>query len=201
MKIGIYGAGSFCSQVDRTIPYIAVDGGIAWLNKLAIQPIYIVGDFDSYDQNQIMESAHITILPCHKDYTDTEVALMEAVKMGYDEIELYGVTGGRLDHFFAVCRLLVHYQDLSITIKDDQNKIFLLSRGVHIISKEDYDYLSFFAIERVCLTLKSVAYPLDHFYLDYDNGLCVSNEIVGSFCQVECDQPLYCVQARKEKNG
>ena len=25
---------------------------------------------------------------------------------GYDEIELYGVTGGRLDHFFAVMCLL-----------------------------------------------------------------------------------------------
>ncbi len=33
MKIGIYGAGSFCHQIDRTIDYIGVDGGVATLHQ------------------------------------------------------------------------------------------------------------------------------------------------------------------------
>ena len=35
-------------------------------------------------------------------FTDTHAAIEYAISKGYDEIELYGVTGGRLDHFFAV---------------------------------------------------------------------------------------------------
>ena len=35
--------------------------------------------------------------------TDTHAAIEYAISKGYDEIELYGVTGGRLDHFLQLC--------------------------------------------------------------------------------------------------
>mgnify|MGYP000210964258 CR=1 FL=1 len=56
------------------------------------------------------ENLNIQILPERKDVTDTHAAIEYAISKGYDEIELYGVTGGRLDHFFAVMCLPEKYQ-------------------------------------------------------------------------------------------
>lgn len=198
MKIGIYGAGDFCKTIDKTIDYIGVDGGVSSLFKIGITPKYVIGDFDSFSHREWLENIETKVLPCRKDETDTEVALMEAIRMGYDEINLYGVTGGRLDHFFTVCRLLVKYKNAKITLYDDVNKIFLLQPGCHQISKDQYAYLSFFALKPTHLSLQSVAYPLNNYLLVYEDGLCVSNEIIGDYAIVHTDKSIYCIQSKKE---
>ena len=199
MKIGIYGAGEFCKLVDRSIPYIGVDGGIASLKKLGITPAYVIGDFDSYDAAHLSKDIASIHLPCRKDYTDTEVAIMEAEKLGYDEIELYGVTGGRLDHFFAITRQLVKYRHLHISLHNDQNVLWLLSTGKYEISKNDYTYLSFFAVTPSVITLSKVAYPLDHYQLVYEDALCVSNEIIGNSAFVEIEGLVFCLQSNNRE--
>ena len=98
--------------------YIGVDHGVEELLKQGITPKFAIGDFDSLN---------IQILPERKDVTDTHAAIEYAISKGYDEIELYGVTGGRLDHFFAVMCLLEKYQDVSIKVIDQQNCIQLLN--------------------------------------------------------------------------
>lgn len=201
MKIGIYGAGDFCSQIDRTIPYIGVDGGVQSLKKLGIQPQFIVGDFDSLKDKSLLENIETKVLPHIKDDTDTEVAIKHAIASGYQEIDLYGVTGGRLDHFFTVCRLLVKYQDYKITIYDQQNKIYLLKPGISKINKDGYEFLSFFAIEACHLTLEGVMYPLQDYYLQYQDGLCVSNEILAKEAKVSCDHYLFCLQTNNREES
>ena len=197
MIIGIYGAGQFVLSVNREIPFIAVDGGILSLKQLNITPTYVVGDFDSSNGINTNQYQNVIQLPCRKDDADTQVAIKQALELGYDEIELYGVTGGRLDHFFAVCRLLVLYKDVMITIYDDLNKIYLLKPGSHCISKDGYDYISFFAINQSQLTLKGLEYPLDDYCLSYDNPLCLSNEIKNDQCEVINSDYIYCIQAKK----
>lgn len=200
MKIGIYGAGDFCDKVDRTIPYIGVDGGVQSLKQLGIQPQYIVGDFDSLKDKTLLENIETEVLPHIKDDTDTEVAIKHAIAWGYHKIDLYGVTGGRLDHFFTVCRLLIKYKEYQLTIYDRQNKIYLLKPGVHQIEKDGYEFLSFFAIEPCQLTLDGVMYPLENYCLEYQDGLCVSNEILNNVARVNCNQYLFCIQSdNKEK--
>lgn len=201
MKIGIYGAGAFCSKINPDIPYIGVDGGVASLKRLGIKPIYIVGDFDSLDEQLLDDHIQTSRLPCQKDDTDTAIAIKEALRLGYDEFELYGVTGGRLDHFMAVCRLLAAYKELSITILDDLNRCFILKPGKHYVPALDYNYLSFFALNRAHLTLAQVAYPLDHYLLTYEDSLCVSNEIIGNEAFIETDGYLYCFQTRKGEDN
>lgn len=197
MKIRIYGAGQFCKDVNDEIPFIAVDGGILSLQKLNITPAYIIGDFDSSNIEMVAGLDNVIQLPCKKDYTDTEVAIQEAIRLGYDEIELYGVTGGRLDHFFAICRLLLKYHMISISIIDDMNKITILNKGNHIIKKMEYDYISFFAVRNTIVSISGVAYPLKDYQLVYEDALCVSNEILDKECYFECDDFVYCIQSKK----
>jgi len=197
MRIAIYGAGQFCNKVDQHMPFIAVDGGIVSLKKLNIIPKYVVGDFDSASYDEVHGYENVIQLPCKKDYSDTEVAIMHAIELGYKEIDIYGVTGGRLDHFIAVMRLLAKYQNVDITLYDDQNKIFLLKSGSHYIKKEDYDYISFYAIKDTVITLSNVEYPLQDYLITYDCSLCLSNEIIGEKGYVVNNFPIYCIQSRK----
>ncbi len=195
MKIGIYGAGEFTPVKDSSIPFIGVDGGLNYLSLLGIVPIYIIGDFDSYKKEFLNEQNNVKILPSHKDFTDTEMAIKEAIKKGYDEIELYGVTGGRLDHFFTIMRLLVAYYPLKITVYDRYNKIYLLGSGTHIIKKDDYQYISFFSVNESMISLKHMVYPLNRYLLKYSDGLCVSNEIENEYGVVETTDLIFCIQS------
>ena len=83
--------------------YIGVDHGVEELLKQGITPKFAIGDFDSLQNRQTLENLNIQILPERKDVTDTHAAIEYAISKGYDEIELYGVTGGRLDHFLQLC--------------------------------------------------------------------------------------------------
>lgn len=194
MRIGIYGAGDFCESIDRSIPYIAVDGGYDHLLTLGITPSFVIGDFDS--ARSLHPTCQSIVLPTKKDITDTEAAIQLAKCQGYQEISLYGVCGQRLDHFIAVLRLLSKYQDLSITIYDDLNKLFLVD-GKMSIKKEDYFYLSFFSIEPTLISIEGVAYPLKDYVLTYKDALCVSNEILDDEAIVSVDHPTLCVQSRR----
>lgn len=195
MKIGIYGAGEPGPIADQNIPFIAVDGGYQALIEQGIQPVYMIGDFDSWTSRPDLQAEKVQVLPSHKDYTDTEMAILEAIKRGYDEIDLYGVTGGRLDHFVTIMRLLVRYQDYHLTIYDRFNKIYLLKPGRHEIRRLNYQYVSFFSVDRAIISLEKMAYPLDHYLLKYEDGLCVSNEILGSKGILMTDALVFCIQS------
>ena len=67
-----------------------------------------MGDFDSAPQHikNIYEKDHIIKLNREKDYTDTHVAVIEALKRKPETVILVGTTGGRLDHMLANINLL-----------------------------------------------------------------------------------------------
>lgn len=106
----IYWGRSWCGRIIETRNY----------TKVCHQ-----GDFDSLQNRQTLENLNIQILPERKDVTDTHAAIDYLLSKGYDEIEIYGATGGRLDHFFAVMCLLEKYQDIKLKVIDQQNCIQL----------------------------------------------------------------------------
>ena len=148
--------------------YIGVDHGVEELLKQGITPKFAIGDFDSLQNRQTLENLNIQILPERKDVTDTHAAIEYAISKGYDEIELYGVTGGRLDHFFAVMCLLEKYQDVSIKVIDQQNCIQLLKPGIHHIYNQEYYYFSLFALKDSYIDIEHAHYPLHNYYLKHD---------------------------------
>ena len=84
---------------------IFCDSGLRHLEKLGVSPSLIVGDFDSYDGPR--PDAETITLPCIKDDTDSFFAVKEAVKRGFEEFLLIGVTGGRLDHTLGNLSILL----------------------------------------------------------------------------------------------
>ncbi len=195
MKIGIVGASVLDIVLTDTIPYIGVDAGVEHLVKQGIVPLKIIGDFDSISNKNIITNYSSIILPTKKNKTDLEYAIEYAIDQGYSSIKLYGVTGGRVDHFMAVLCLLKKYKTISITIYDQRNKIFLLTKGIHRIERNCYQYLSFFAIKDTIISIQGCEYNLDQYYLQIDDPLCVSNEIIDNYCTCEISQDIIVIQS------
>lgn len=177
MKIGIY-CGVDVGQVkDQSIDYIGVDHGITHLIHQGIKPIKAIGDMDSIVDKHLLDDLDTHLYSSIKDDTDTALAIRYAIEQGYDEIDLYGVTQRRMDHFMAVIALLEKFQDVHIVIYDEWNKIQVLKAGKHQMMRDDYHYFSIFAFDQSFITLTDCHYPLDHYLLCRCDPLCVSNQM------------------------
>lgn len=195
-KIGIYGSIDVGQVQDQSIDYIAVDQGVVHLHNQGIKPLCVIGDLDSLENESLLKELDVYVHPIQKDDTDTALAIQYAIEQGYQSIDLYGVTHNRLDHFMAVLCLLRKYRDIHITIYDEYNKIYLLRKGKHCISKDGYTYFSLFAYTDTEVTLQDCHYPLDCYLLKSDDPLCVSNQMNEESAYVEVNQDILFIQSR-----
>ncbi len=90
---------------------VAADGGLGAVGGLGLTPSVVVGDLDSVDERRL-EAAAASGVPVirtspDKDESDTELAVLEAVRLGATRITVLGALGGpRLDHELANVWLL-----------------------------------------------------------------------------------------------
>lgn len=160
-----------------------VDRGTKILLEQGIQPYLTVGDFDSVSDEErrwIAERTDISPVPAEKADTDLALGVVKAIEQGFEEIDIYGATGGRLDHFMGAMQLLKapENQTYRIRLIDDQNEILLLTEGEHVIDRLlCYPYISFVpATDAVTLSLKGFKYNLDQEVLKIGSTLTISNE-------------------------
>ncbi len=175
-----------CSENDFII---CADGGLNYLDSLNIKPNLIVGDFDSVDVNLLEKYKNVKIkkYPAEKNFTDTEIAIEEAIACGFNEITIFGATGTRLDHTMANILLIERYikNDINIRIVDNNNYISILNKDV-IISKKVGYYLSIIPISEYIdgITLKGMKYPLIDVKVSRGSTLCISNEIIDDKAEI-----------------
>ncbi|NLL63299.1 MAG: thiamine diphosphokinase [Ruminococcaceae bacterium] len=157
------------------------DSGLRHMEGLGVMPSLIVGDFDSYENPQL--DVETIVLPREKDDTDTFFAAKEAVKRGYDDFLLIGVTGERIDHTMGNISILMYLESFGKRgiIIDDYSEISLLSKASGVVSiGDEYSFFSLIAVEGSAkgVTIKGAKYPLDNAEIlpEYQYG--VSNEVV-----------------------
>lgn len=160
---------------------VGADQGALYLAEHKLDFDLAIGDFDSVDQTMISTinefAKEIKIFPVKKDYTDTYLAVQEAMKRGYDEIIIYGGIGKRFDHSYANMHLL---KLGNITIVTDNEIMYMLNPGTYDI-ENNYKYISFFAIEDVKgLCLKGFLFDLEQVELIVGDPLCISNQQEGT---------------------
>jgi thiamine pyrophosphokinase len=195
MRIGIYAGMDVGDVLDRTIPYIGADAGVSHLLKYKLHPTLAIGDFDSLCDLEFLDDLKIKKYPSRKDQTDTQLALEYAINKGYDEIDIYGVTGGRIDHFFSIMCLLEQYKDLDIRVIDATNIISILKPGHHELMVHS-KYFSLFALDECKVSLSHCEYPLSSYQLRRDDPLCVSNES-DEKVHIDNDAYLYFIQSER----
>ncbi len=172
-------------QVAVSMFVIVADGGIKNFMKIEdIEPDMIVGDFDSAPlaewEERFSEIPKVTF-PKEKDYTDTELAILEALKQPAEQVCILGATGSRLDHTLANMMLLRRIERAGKTgvILDDHNEIRQIVAGTTKVNRGNWSFMSLIPIsERLCVTLKGFKYPLDRAVIDQASTVTISNELV-----------------------
>jgi thiamine pyrophosphokinase len=172
--------------------WVGVDRGVFTLLSMGIKPIYAFGDFDSVsnEELEIVEDKieHLHKYVPEKDETDLELALQWSMKQSAEKINIFGATGGRLDHFFANVQLLSQalsvMDSCEISIIDHKNIIFLQKPGTYTLPKlENKKYISFLpfttTIEK--LTLQGFKYSLLDRNISIGSTLCISNELISNY--------------------
>lgn len=152
--------------------WIGVDRGSLYLIEHGITPSLAIGDFDSLTKEELelvrKNAKEIIYAHPEKDYTDTELGMIEAIKR-YPEgtITLLGATGGRLDHLLSNIWLPLHPEMKSsvsrIHLQDNQNKVSYYEPGEYrIVKQKEMTYLAFICLTQVkALSLLDTKYRLD----------------------------------------
>jgi thiamine pyrophosphokinase len=153
---------------------VAVDGAVKVLIDAGIGVDLAVGDFDSLDDQSVLDGIRTDRLPVDKDITDTARAIKDACAMDAERIVLVGgLMGQRADHFLANMTLFDTCSDL--VIMDETNTIRMLTRGAHRITWQHH--VSVFPYPEAVVTLKGFKYPLSAYRLKPFDALGVSNEL------------------------
>ncbi|AVW01712.1 thiamine diphosphokinase [Lactiplantibacillus plantarum] len=170
-------------------PWVGADRGALRLVKRGIQPVMVVGDFDSIDaaELQTVKDALVgaVVVKPDQDHTDTQLAIKSIFEqLQPDEVHLYGATGGRLDHLLANMWLVLDpvFRQWAPQTKliDKQNSVRFFLPGDYQITKEaDKRYLAFVPLMPMHLTLPDEKYQLDAAYNAYPISWA-SNEFSGN---------------------
>jgi thiamine pyrophosphokinase len=194
--------------MERTFDrIIAVDRGVNSVSKLKLIPDAIVGDFDSADESVLKEfksKALDTTWEIHKpekDETDTELAIITAIRLGCTKLILLGATGGRLDHFLGNLHLLYASlkQGVEAAIVDERNWITVTEKERVFEADQIFGkYISFLPLSEEVkgITLTGFKYPLHKKDITIGTSLCISNELTGTTGKMEFDSGiLICVES------
>lgn len=159
--------------------YIGADKGALVLADKGIRMAFAVGDFDSvtpreYERIAAACSEVIRLNPV-KDDSDSEHAVNEALKRGYDEIWLCGALGGRADHMLVNLRLACRYAG-KVWILDERNRIHAVAAGRYVLKRGNYSYISFFTDEEAVISLEGLKYGLQKRKISVRDLYTVSNE-------------------------
>ena len=184
-KINIMLGGVFQKEMPTANLWCGVDKGALYLINNGIDPILSCGDFDSItleQRKEVEEKSKYFKIKSSEDLTDAEFALEHVLELfeNVEEIDIYGATGRRLDHFFGNILLLNNnkYNNIKVRIIDDNNIITLGKKGITFFeSIEGYKYFSIVPIyEDTLMTIKNSKYEVENLALTLNRPNATSNE-------------------------
>jgi len=172
---------------------ICADSGGECLYKYNIIPNFLMGDFDSISREALsffstQENCIIDTYPEDKDFTDSELVLDKAIKLGANEIVFLGCTGTRIDHLMGNIGMLLRCLKLNIKayIKDDNNIIEITDKPIRIKKEKG----TTFSLQAYCdkvqdLNIRGAKYGLEHYDLTLGDPRTISNEFLNNDVNID----------------
>ena len=169
---------------------IAADGGLKHLENFGFSADIAIGDFDSL--GHVPNGDNVIRMKPEKDVTDMYAAVEEGIKRGFDRFEIFGATGGRLDHTLANIQLaaLLAEKNVEHRIHGDGYSIVALNKSSVSFDSSFNGYISVFAHSDVCsgVTIDGLKYELKDATLTNTFTLGVSNEFVGRESRISVEK-------------
>ncbi|WP_370931878.1 thiamine diphosphokinase [Bartonella sp. DGB1] len=164
---------------------IAADGGIKHAKSLGIKVDLWVGDFDSTEEELLLEHIDVKreIFPKEKDKTDGQIAVQKAIQLGAKKIILVGVTGGnRFDHsLFHITYLLSLKKSYNIDIMgtDGEVEFYPLVPNeykFHFPKDSLFSLITFSDVK--ALSIKGAYWDLTDRDVKFGDSITLSNKII-----------------------
>ncbi len=177
---------------------IAVDKGLEILDKLNINPDYIVGDFDSIDKSVFKkyENGKFEIIKLNpiKDLTDTNEGINLAIEKGSDEIYVLGGIGSRIDHTIGNIHVLKEALDKDVICRiiDKNNEIELINKRTILDIDSNFKYISLIPLTTnvTGVTLKGFKYEIENYDLEIGKSLGISNEQIENIATIDLKEGI-----------
>ncbi len=157
--------------------FIYCDSGLLHEAALGRRPNLIVGDFDSHGKPST--DIETLVLPREKDDTDTVFAVKEAIRRGFTEFLLLGVTGQRVDHSLGNIYILLKLDSLGFkgSIADDMSIIEVVSDKPAAVGDE----WAFFSLINIDgsprnISIENAKYELAGSEINCEYQYAISNE-------------------------
>lgn len=158
---------------------IFCDSGLKHMDALGLSADLIIGDFDSHENPHL--DVETIILPHEKDDTDTVFAVKEAVKRGFDDFLLLGMTGARIDHTLGNLSILLMLDTARkhAVMVDDYSEMEIVSASPAFV-EDKYPFFSLLNISGTAenITIENAKYPLNGAGITCDYQYGVSNEVI-----------------------
>lgn len=128
----------FRSLLQQADLRVSADGGARYLLALDLLPHIAVGDFDSLaaEQLELLERAGVEVQrhSVHKNETDLELALLQAIEHGATCIYVLAALGGRPDQHLANLQLLTHpaLAQADVRMLHERWELFAIRRSARI---------------------------------------------------------------------
>ncbi len=185
MKTAIFAGGDY-KEYDfyrSTIPFfdvkLAADSGANFLKLINVVPDILIGDMDSINEDTLRfceeNGSKIIRFPSQKDEIDTELAMIEACKIGSEITFIAGAFGTRLDQTLGVFRLMERFKN-SVIFNEDICS-FIIDHPVDLESTVG-EIWSIMPLQKDAngVSLKGFKYNLDHKKMEYLRPYGISNE-------------------------
>ncbi len=175
---------------------VCADGGLNHAARLGLDPLVIVGDFDSADPAPLVAARAAPDRYTIEQYqhetkreTDTELAVLAALDRGATRLVITGALGGRWDHSLANVFLLAHPrligQDVRIITADTELRL-LRGPASHALDGHPGDTVSLLALSPAAtgITTSGLHYPLQGEPLHLGLGRGISNVLAARLAAV-----------------
>lgn len=161
---------------------ICADGGTRHAEACNIQPNLVVGDFDSGNRPENIETI---VLKPEKDDSDLMCCTREAVRRGSDEIVYACASGGRLDHLLYNLSLLEYLDTCGVrgVFYDSRNRVRFHAGGEQRYQADlNYKYVGIIPLDEKLsgITLRGLKYPLTDAEVSRARIITTSNEPIAS---------------------
>ena len=166
--------------------FIYCDCGLKHEKFLNAEPDLIIGDFDSHEKPENL--SNVIVLPVMKDDTDTIFAVKEAIRRGFDDFILTGVTGGRQDHNLGniYALLMLAEKNKNALIVDDFSEIKIIKPGEKIKIQQGWKFFSLINIAGTArgINITGAKYNLKDAEIKPEFQYGISNEILDDYAEI-----------------
>ncbi|MDX9872202.1 MAG: thiamine diphosphokinase [Clostridia bacterium] len=197
----------YYKRLAAAYPYvICADGGARYAAALGIIPQLVLGDFDTLSEQEIahLEQAGTRIqrYSPEKDFTDTHLAILEALQLGFTEIDLIAALGGCFGHTLANVMLLAlpEAAHARLRILEEDQEIFLVRNKKTLTGRVGERITLLPLTDRVeGITLTGLKFPLTKAVMTLGVSIGVSNAFAQETAQIELEKGiLVAIQQRKK---